>query len=249
MKKLFAVIAGFISLFGFAQNTELFDQGINHYKEGNFEQAIAVWESILENGEHSSTLYYNLGNAYFKNEQVAPSIYFYEKALQLDPADKDILNNLAHAQNRVVDDITPAPDSFFESLYHSVIGLFSFNGWAVLSVVFAFLFALFFMWYYYAIASSKKRIAFSLMGFSLMGTGLALILAMLSYNHFENSKVAIIFAESTQIRSEPLMRSEVSFLLHEGTKVKIKDTDNDWVRVEIADGKEGWMLQQDLKAL
>jgi tetratricopeptide (TPR) repeat protein len=249
MKKLLVLFIVFVSWSGRAQETTLFDQGVEFYKEGQFERAITAWESILESGEHSAALYFNLGNAYFKIEQIAPSIYFYEKALQLDPKDKDILHNLTLAQNYTTDEIVPAPQGFFQSFYQATIGIFSFNGWAVLAILGSVLFAMFFIWYFLARATSKKRMAFSLSGISLVIAGLALCMAFISYGDNKNNRFAIVFAASSQVRNEPLDRSEVSFKLHSGTKVKITDTDADWVRIVIADGKEGWMPKQDLKEI
>lgn len=249
MKKLLVLLIVFVSWSGRTQETSLFDQGVELYKEGQFERAITAWESILESGEHSAALYFNLGNAYFKIEQTAPSIYFYEKALQLDPNDKDIIHNLAMAQSYTIDEIVPAPQGFFQSFYQATVGIFSFNGWAVVAIIGSLLFGLFFIWYFLATATSKKRMVFSLSGISLVICGLALSMALMSYGDHKNNRYAIVFAATSQVRNEPLDRSEVSFRLHQGTKVKITDTDTDWVRIEIADGKEGWMPKQDLKEI
>ena len=249
MKRVLFILIALISVVGFSQDTNSFEEGVNFYKEGEFQQAIASWSSVLESGEHSTALYYNLANAYFKNNQLAESIYYYEKALQLSPSDKDVLNNLAIAQNSTVDAIEAAPENIFESWYNNTVTLFSFNGWAILSVILMMLFALVFLWYYYSNSSSKKRLLFSGSIAVFLIAIVSLTAAFLSQNHLKNSRFAIIFAESSQVRSEPLSRSEVSFRLHEGTKVKITEQDNEWVRIEIADGKEGWMLKNDLKEL
>lgn len=249
MKRILFILITLISIVGFSQSTNSFEEGVNFYKEDEFQQAIASWSSILESGEHSTALYYNLANAYFKNNQLAESIYYYEKALQLSPSDKDVLNNLAIAQNSAIDAIEATPENIFESWYNNTITLFSFNGWALLSVVLTILFTILFLWYYYANSSSKKRLLFSGSMAVFLIAIVSLTAAFLSQNHTKNNRFAIIFAESTQVRSEPLLRSEISFRLHEGTKVKVTEQDSDWVRVELADGKEGWMLKSDLKEL
>lgn len=249
MKKTVFILIALLSIAGFSQNDDAFEQGVNHYKEGEYQQSIIAWESILKSGEHSAQLYYNLANAYFKNNQLAESIYYYEKALQLSPSDKDVLNNLAIAQNSTIDAIEPAPQNIFESWYKNTLNLFSFNGWAILSVILIVIFALLFLWYYYTATTSKKRLLFSGSIVVFLIAVASLTAAFLSHNYFKNNPTAIIFAESTQVRSEPLLRSDVSFRLHEGTKVYITDQDNEWVRIEIADGKEGWMLRSDLKEL
>ena len=73
----------------------LFEQGNALYNDGNYTEAIEKYQAILKQGKHSAELYFNLGNSYYKLNNIAPSIYYYEKALQLAPDDKDILNNIS----------------------------------------------------------------------------------------------------------------------------------------------------------
>lgn len=236
-------------LMSFGQNDALFEQGNNQYRDGNYEAAISTWETVLKSGEHSAALYFNLGNAYFKIENLAESIYFYEKALQLAPGDAEIRNNLAIAQSSTVDIIEPLPINLFNTWLANTSQMYSYDGWAIAAVIFTLLFSLLFMLYYFTGASSRKRIFFS-------GSFLALFIALLSVyfafkNHDSsvNQRAGIVFTNSTQVRSEPLMRSEVSFILHEGTKVIIISEVDDWKRIKLADGKEGWMLKDHLKEL
>jgi len=121
MKKfLFLIILW--TLPALAQNESLFDKANSAYNEGNYEIAIDNYEQILENGETSAALYYNLGNSYYKLNNLAPSIYYYEKALQLDPNDNDIRNNLAIAQNLVIDDVAaPASSGLFNIWQYSCV--------------------------------------------------------------------------------------------------------------------------------
>ncbi len=232
-----------------AQNEEMFSQGIEFYKEAEYEKAVSVWNSILDSGEHSAALYYNLGNAHYKLNHVGPSIYFYEKALLLSPNDNEISNNLAFAQNKTIDAITPLPQNVFERWYSNFLGTFTFNGWAWTTVVLVMLFAGLFLAYYFSYTESKKRLYFITSLFALLFAIGSFSFAFLSFDKFTNNQSAILFAESSQVRSEPLMRSNVSFVLHEGTKVKIIEEDGDWKRIEIADGKEGWIPAADLKTL
>ena len=113
MKQLVYILAFIITVTGFAQNGPLFEQGKALYKAEKYQQAIDQWLKIVENEEHSSALYFNLGNAHYKLNNVGESIYYFEKALQLSPNDRDIKNNLAFAQNATVDDIEPLPETIF----------------------------------------------------------------------------------------------------------------------------------------
>lgn len=237
------------SLFTFSQNEALFEQGNKHYKDGNYESAISLWEKVLDSGVHSAELYYNLGNAYFKIESLAESIYFYEKALQLAPGDKDIRNNLAIAQNSAIDIIEPLPKNLFKTWLDKITQLFSYDVWAKVAVVCVLLFSFCFILYYLAKIASRKRTFFSASLILLFLAFSCMYFAFNNYDTINNQKIAIVFEKSSQVRSEPVLRSEVSFTLHEGTKVEILDEDEDWFRIQLADGKEGWMPKGHLKKL
>ncbi|GGD81234.1 SH3 domain-containing protein [Planktosalinus lacus] len=249
MKTLIYIVVFTLSFVAFPQNENAFEEGKSHYKEANYEAAINTWESILESGKHSAALYYNLGNAYFKSNEIAPSIYYYEKALNLAPGDSDIENNLAIAQSQTVDIIEPLPKNLISTWVENAISAFSFDTWAWMSVFLVFVFAILFLIYFFSRRSSIKRIYFSGAFIVLFFAIVSLYIAFMSYNSFTNDRSGIIFATSTQVRSEPLNRSETSFVLHEGTKVEIIDEDDDWFRVQLADGKDGWVQKGDLKEL
>ncbi len=249
MKKLVMFLALFVSIYGFAQNETLFGQGKEFYKNGKYQQAIESWKEILDNGQVSAALYFNLGNAEYKLNRIGPSIYYYEKALQLSPNDPDIKNNLAFAENARIDAIEPLPQSVFNKWYHNVADVFTFNGWAVLAVVFCFLFAGLFLWYYFSHVERKKRLLFA--SFLLAGLLfiIAITIAFVTYNDYVHKQPAIIFASEIEVKSEPSLGSSSAFVLHEGTKVQIIAQDGNWYRILLADGKDGWVPASDLKQL
>jgi len=239
----------FLSFATFSQNVNLFEEGKEHYRNGKYQQAIDSWNKIIENGQTSPELYFNLGNAQYKLNQIGPSIYYYEKALQLSPNDPDIKTNLAFAENARIDLIEPLPQSVFTKWYHNVADTFTFDGWAVLTTVFSIVSVTFFLLYYFSYSEKRKRLFFttSLIGLFLMvGT---LVVAYLSYDDFSRNQPAIIFANEVEIRSEPSMGGNAVFILHEGTKVQITDQDGNWYRISLADGKDGWIPATDLKQL
>lgn len=238
-----------MSVLSTAQNTDLFEQGNQSYATGKYQEAINSWTQILTNGKHSSSLYFNLGNAYYKLNEIGPSVYYYEKALRIDPTNSDIKNNLAFAENARVDAIETLPKSVFSKWYDTISGQFSYEGWALIAVIFSFGFVILFLSYYFSVAERKKRMLFVSSIVSLVVLFVTMAMAYQTYNDILNDAPAIIFAESTEVRGEPNMGSEASFTLHEGTKVQILKEEKDWVRIQIADGKDGWMPLSDLKAL
>ena len=238
-----------VSVLGFAQNDALFEQGKENYKNAKFSEAVTNWKKIVDNGQQSAELYFNLGNAHYKLNNIGPSIYYYEKALQLDPNDSDIKTNLAFAQNARIDVIEPLPKTFFSRWNNTISGIFTYNGWAVISVIGILLFVLLFLLYWFSTSETKKRFYFSTSLLSIVVCIAALVMAFQTYTDFNQNKPAIIFAEATEVKSEPTMGSESAFELHEGTKVQIINKDQNWVRIELADGKDGWMPASDLKQL
>ncbi|MCG2429720.1 SH3 domain-containing protein [Aequorivita xiaoshiensis] len=249
-KKLFILtMMFFLSFSAFAQNTALFDQGKELYKNGKYQQAINAWMQILESGHHSAELYFNLGNAQYKLNHIGPSVYYYEKALQLAPNDPDIKNNLAFAENARIDAIEPLPETFFSKWYSSIAGIFTFNGWAILAVVSSLSFVALFLLYYFAFTEKKKRLLFASSMFAGLFLLVSLTMAFLTYDDFTKKQPAIIFASEIEVKTEPTMGSNVAFVLHEGTKVQISAKDGNWYRITLADGKDGWIPASDLKQL
>ncbi len=249
MKKLLYILILLISFSSIGQSEKLFDQGKELYKNGKYQQAITTWMQILDKGEHSAELYFNLGNAQYKLNHIGPSIYYYEKALQLSPNDSDIKNNLAFAENARIDSIEPLPKTVFSKWYNSISSIFTFEGWAVVAVAFSVFFVALFLFYYFAFSERRKRLLFV----SAMFAGILLIasltMAFLTYGDFTKNQPAIIFASEIEVKTAPTMGSDIAFTLHEGTKVQISAQDGNWFRITLADGKDGWIPATDLKQL
>jgi tetratricopeptide (TPR) repeat protein len=249
MKKLLYILILLISFSSIGQSEKLFDQGKELYKNGKYQQAITTWMQILDKGEHSAELYFNLGNAQYKLNHIGPSIYYYEKALQLSPNDSDIKNNLAFAENARIDSIEPLPKTVFSKWYKSISSIFTFEGWALVAVAFSVFFVALFLFYYFAFSERRKRLLFV----SAMFAGILLIasltMAFLTYGDFTKNQPAIIFASEIEVKTAPTMGSDIAFTLHEGTKVQISAQDGNWFRITLADGKDGWIPATDLKQL
>lgn len=248
MKNLCYLIL-FFTMSVFGQNEALFEKGKEHYKAEQYTDAIESWKKIITAGEHSEALYFNLGNAYYKQNKIGPSIYYYEKALQLNPNDNEVLTNLAFAENARIDAIEPLPKTIFSKWYSSIANVFNYEGWAKLSIVFIVVFVVSFLLYYFGTIETRKRFFFIISGISILLFFGSLTLAYLTYNDIQNDVPAIVFAENVEIKSEPKMNSATAFVLHEGTKVQIEAEDGDWLKITIADGKYGWIPATDLRKL
>lgn len=232
-----------------AQNEALFNKATDAYNEGDYEKAVENYLAIVEAGQHSAELYFNLGNSYYKLNQVAPSIYYYEKALLLKPNDSEIKNNLGYAQNMTLDAIETIPQTGFSKIYDDIIGYLSFDQWGYSAVFFILLFVLFYLAFYFLKYASQKRIAFITSIVVLFIAVISVIFAFVQYNTFKADHPAIVFADEVGVKSEPNERSQEVFQLHEGTKIQVLEELNDWKKIKIADGQSGWVSSESIKLL
>lgn len=233
-----------------AQNSnEFFVSGNDFYKKGEFEKAIESYKKIENQGLVSSELYYNLGNSYYKLNKVGPSIYYFEKALKLNPLNEDVKNNLVFAKRLALDNIEELPKTVFQKFNQNYLQKLSYNQWAIIVVVFAILGSLFFLLFYFSDISTKKRFYFVTSSLSFI---LLIVSFLVSYNQYSfanNNKEAIVFVEKTDIRNAPTLNSEELFTLHEGAKVIVLDKVDNWKKIKLADGKLGWIIATEIKEL
>ena len=244
MKKLLIVFL-LTTQFFFAQSS--FEKGNDLYQKGKYEQAISAYQSVLASKNHSSELYFNLGNCYYKLNKVAPAIYNYEKALVLNPDDAEITNNLKFAQKLQIDEIKVIPQVGFSKMVHDFTSIFHYNTWAWISVGFSILFLLCFSGYYFSRLTFSKRIFFIGMFVFLFLLLISVSSAISEKDHYENEKPAIVFAEMVLVKSEPQNGSNTVFTLHEGTKVFVLETLENWKKIQLTDGTEGWIEKTAIK--
>ena len=246
MKRLLYILI-FISQISLAQTA--FETGNQFYQKENYQAAINSYESILNSGKHSAEVYFNLGNCYYKLNKVAPAIYNFEKALLLNPNDKDIQTNLDFARKMTIDDIKVVPKVGFQKLIQDVTSKYHYDTWAWITVTLAFVFLLFFVGYYFSQTTLLKRVFFIGMFLFLLAIAVSVSSAIYEKNHYENEKPAIVFAETTAVKSEPKMASPDAFVLHEGTKVYVLESIANWKKIELTDETTGWIQADAIKEL
>lgn len=244
MKNIFYLLL-FVSQVFFAQGS--FEKGNDLYKNGKYELAAKEYESILAGNKESVELYFNLGNCYYKLQKTAPAIYNYEKALVLNPSDKDVLNNIKFAQKRTIDAIKVIPKVGFAKLIRDFTGIYPFDTWACIAIAFSVLFLSFFIGYYFSQTVAVKRVFFLGMFVILLFVLMSVSAAFFEKDHFDNERPAIVFAESTDVRSEPQNASSSIFVLHEGTKVYVEEALDNWKKIQLTDGTEGWIDSKAIK--
>lgn len=249
MRLLILLFALMTSLNIMAQAETLFNRATEAYNEGEYNKAIDYYQRILDSGKHSAELYFNMGNAHYKLENIGPSIYYYEKALLLKPNDAEIENNLSYAQNMRLDAIEELPQTALSKAYGSIVNFLGYNQWAKLAILGMIIFVLGYSAYYLFSRALTKRLLFIGAFFFLGITIVSFAMAYFSYQEYSKQNPGIIFSREVVVSSEPNERSERVFTLHEGTKVNVEEELNDWAKIRIADGQTGWMPSEDLKLL
>ena len=225
----------------------LFVAANNLYKNGKFEEAIEKYKKIESKELVSSELYLNLGNSYYKLNKVGPSIYYYEKALKLNPLNDDVKNNLVFAKRLALDNIEQLPQTVLQKFNKNYLQKLSYNQWAIVVVVFSILGSLLFLLFYFAEIPSKKRFYFVTSIACFIFLLCSLFITYNQYNSSLTNQEAIVFAEKTEVRNAPTLNSEEVFTLHEGTKVFVLDAVDNWKKIKLADGKIGWIIADDIK--
>ena len=249
MRSIFHTLLFLVSFSVTAQNDALFEKANKLYNQDKYQEAVDTYKQILETGEHSAELYYNIANANYKLSNIGPSVYYYEKALLLAPNDEDIKNNLAFAQNMTIDAIDVIPQTGVSKIVNSITGMFDHNGWAKLAIAFVFVFVLLFLLYYFSYRTGVKRIYFITSILSLALMVISVVFAFQRYENAQKDNPAIVFAQEAIVRADPKLSSEEAFVLHEGTKVQVEDNFDQWMKIRLTDGKVGWIPSEDIKLL
>ncbi|WP_111706945.1 SH3 domain-containing protein [Lutibacter citreus] len=250
MKKLVSIVVLLLSLVAYSQEVDkLFDEGNTFYKEENYTRAVGVYLAIEEQGMVSDDLYFNIANCYYKMNKVAPAIYYYEKALKINPTNEDALNNLAFAKRMTIDVIEELPKTFLQRFSASIIQKFSFDTWAIIAVIASFLASLLFLLYHFSSSSKKKIFYFNTTIFSVLVLIVTVFFAYSNFKTVQKNRTAIIFSSKVEIKNAPSTSSDEVFELHEGTKVIVLDELDNWKKIKIADGKIGWIYADYLKEI
>ena len=227
----------------------IFSQANELYNKGSYIEAINNYKEIIKNDFHSAELYYNLGNAYYRLDSIASSVYYYEKALQLNPNDREIIDNLELINKTLVDEIDPITIPLIESILNRVSNIFYFETWGYISIFFSFLIVALFLSYYFANSSRVKRLTFVLLCISSIFMLASLINGNKGYNNYINNEYAVIYSYETDLKTEPNYRSETLFMLHEGTKIQVLENYNNWIKIRLVNGQVGYIQLIDVKIL
>lgn len=255
LRKVVTVVTLLLSL-GASMNIQakdldsLWTAGVQAYTDGKFSDASAAWTSIEESGQKSAKLYYNLGNAWFKQGNYPKAILNYERALRLDPSYSDARYNLEFTSNFVQDKIEPVPEFILKSVARKVCYVMGSNAWAVIFLV--LLAAALMMGLLFLLGSSvgKRRAGFYCGIVLLLLSAGALSFSIWQKSDSVKTDTAIVMSPVSSVKSSPSSGSSKDlFVIHEGTKVTILDEVGSWKNIALADGRQGWITSNELEVI
>lgn len=217
------------------------DNADEEYKKGNYQQAIKDYKELLKSGT-SAEVYYNLGNAYYRSDNITYAILSYERALLLSPGNDDIKFNLQLAQSKTIDKITPEPQMFLVKWYRSFVNMQSVDSWAATSIVSLVLaFALLAVYMFFSRVGVRKAGFYGSL-FFFVAVAVSILCAYRQKAQFGERTGAIVVAPSLQLKKVPDDKSANTAVIHEGTRVDILDDSmKDWKYVRLGDNREGWL--------
>ena len=236
-------------LFSLPANAITKDNADTEYKKGNYLQAVKDYQELLKGGP-SAELYYNLGNAYYRLENITQAVLAYERALQLSPGDDDIRFNLQMARQKTIDKITPESEMFFVTWWNQLVSIMGVDTWAYTALISLALFVLLLLVYLMADRVALRKLGFYGGLLLLLLFVLSNVCAAIQRSHIEERSGAVVISSSASVKKIPTATSAEAFLLHEGTKVKIRDRSiKNWFGVKLEDGREGWIESRHLEII
>jgi tetratricopeptide (TPR) repeat protein len=243
----FLIIAHQVS---FAEKSKIISKANNLYQEGKYAEAIENYKQVLDSGYEAAGLYYNMGNAFFKLGKYTHAILYYEKARRLASNDEDINHNLNLVrENFVVDKIEELPEFFLTTWFKNFVHTLSADLWAYLSVGAFVLFLILLSVFLFSHAIFVKKLTFALSVLLIITSVLTFIFALKQKNYMHNHAAGIIYTPTVPIKSSPDFSGTDLFILHEGTKVQIRDSVSGWYEIRIKSGNIGWIKAEDLKRI
>lgn len=248
MRRLLLILSLFIGFVFTAEAVTKADAD-SSYAAGRYQEAIKGYETLLKQGA-SADLYYNLGNAYYRSEDITRAVLNYERAFQLSPGDKDIRHNLQMARSKTIDKITPETEFFFITWIRAFVNVMSVDDWArtaLLSLALAVVLALV---YLFSNVIWLRKLGFFGGGLLFLFFVMSNVFAYLQRQQQEHHRGAIIMSSAVNVKSTPVSNGTDLFILHEGTRVEIIDDQmQQWRQVRVADGKEGWVESKQIEAI
>jgi len=228
---------------------ELAAKAARAYDAGHYSASIELYQKILDSGMESPVLYYRLGDACYRNNDMPSAILYYEKALKLDPNNRDLKHNLALANSKITDKVEIVPELFYKRWWKALLNSFTLNSIAVMLIVLLIL-SLTAVCIYLTSRVLTVRKLFFWSGMLLFLLFFITLNAARQKAHYQKtSHEAIVFTPTLTVKSSPDQASTDLFVIHEGIKVTLLDKIGEWQEIRIANGSIGWLRTSDLRMI
>jgi len=250
MKKLF-----FLIIFGLASSLtagagevpdSLWNAANAYYAGEQYPDALDRYLEIERSGVESADLYYNIGNTYFKMRYLAYAVLYYERALRLSPDDPDITYNLEIAREQCIDRIEPVPTFFVADWIRESHQVLSSDMWTIVSVGFLLLAGLFFLLFLFARGVRFRKAAFILSVIIFLFAAMTTVFAWQSKKQATRKDIAIVLAAVSPVKAAPDAQGKDLLVIHEGTRVRVLEQMGSWARIELEDGRQGWVALNEI---
>ena len=232
---------------GDAPADNLFKQANQQYAKAQYQQAAKTYQQILNAGYQSAAVYFNTGNAYYKLDDMASAILYYEKARKLAPNDPDIHINIQLANLKTTDKIEQQPEFFVSSWWHNFILLLPAGTLSLASGLLVLTGFLLLIVYLFSTSIILKKTSFYTGVLAIVIGLLCVFMANKQINYFNNHHQAIVFSSSVVVKSSPDLNAKPLFVMHEGTKVNVNQKNGKWIEVELSNGNSGWVTADNIK--
>jgi tetratricopeptide (TPR) repeat protein len=227
----------------------LFDHGNSSYQEGDFAAAEKFYRQVLESGFENGPLYFNLGNACFKQKKLGAAIYYWEKARLLLPSDRELRENLELANLLIVDRIEIPEDPLPVRILKGIRDLLTIRKESR-AVIALFLLAnvLFFL---YIVLKNSRLALRALIGFFITGALAVLLAGSLAWKIYDRDfrQQGIVLEQRVDVLSGPGEDNITVFTIHEGTKVRVHTSTGGWHQISLPNGWNGWLPQNTVGIL
>ena len=246
LNKIFIIL--FLSLPLFAvevETSKIYENGMDAYRKGQYDLAIQEFESILLDNWDSPELYYNLGNAFYRSVNIAGAVWAFESCLKLSPTHEDAKYNLRLANLKVIDRMDLPEPPIYLKWYLSIKEQFTPSTWINISLFIFLIFSIIMI----ASRMTSSSILQHLRGSIIVVFFVSLFLTIHSIWTDNSLSLGVIYATKVEAHSEPNVFSTRLFEVHEGLRVSINQAVDDWVEIELLDGKTGWIENNQIRLI
>lgn len=228
----------------------LWNQAVKDYTEENYQEALAGFTALEAEGYVSRELYYNIGNCYYKlGNSLGKSILYYERALKQDPSYEDAQVNLAIAREYTLDRIDEVPEFILLTWIKAFRDTVSSDAWAWIALALFLVTAVMVLLFRFGGSPALRKTAFALAVAALLMTIISAVFAFNLRSALESDDEAVVTVPVSSVKSSPGSTDQSLFILHEGTKVAVMDSLGEWYRIELSDGRQGWLEAEDVEII